>query len=160
MEHVLAQVLRRLADLERRMAASIRVGRIAEVRNRPYRVVVNVGTEGEPVLTGPLHVLVPRSGPSMVDFSPLEEGEGVLVLAPGGGDAMFVLPSLLRGRGELVAPPAGARYIFGDLVATGQVHAGANVALGRVVPLTGVKLTTHKHPTAAVGPPSPPVPGT
>lgn len=127
-EDVLAQLLRRVADLERRLAAVVRPGRVAAVQDRPYRVQVDVGAAGASVLTGLLHVLVPRSGPSMVDFSPLEVGEGVLVLAPGGGDAMFVLPSLAAGRIELVAGDADARAMSGRLL----VGMGIEVADGGV----------------------------
>lgn len=146
-QDVLAQVLRRLADLERRVALSIRVGRVAEVQDRPYRVIVDLGAiGGEPVLTPPLHVLVPRSGSSMIDFSPLDRGEGVLVLAPGGSSSvMFAVPSLARGSIELVAPPGGARYMSGTLVTSGDVRAGASVVLGSVLD-AGVSLRTHIHP--------------
>lgn len=153
-QDVLAQLLRRIADLERRMALSIRVGRVDEVQDRPYRVRVNLGSEDHPVVTGPLHVLVPRSGFSLVDFSPLDVGEGVLVLAPGGSDSvMFVLPSLPRGRIELIAPPSDARYILGgDLIVSGDVRSNAAVHMGSVLPADYVSLNKHGHPTAPVGP--------
>ena len=157
MQDVLAQILRRLADLERRVPQLIRIGSVAEVLPEPYRVVVNLGTEEAPVLTGPLEVLVPRSGPSMVDFSPLDPGEGVLVLAPGGSArVMYVLPSLVRGRGKLIAGPADTRYLYGSIVATGKVKANAQIALGHDVPLAGVSLGTHIHmplPPAGTGRP-------
>ena len=153
---VLAQILRRLDSLERQQAALIRIGAVAEVQSRPYRVRVNIGTEEAPVVTGPLHVIVPRAGSSMIDFSPLEVGEGVLVLAPGGSDqVMFALPSLARGRIELVAPPADARYFSGGLVVGGDVQACANVVLGNVLP-GGVSLAGHTHPLVpGSGPPGP-----
>ena len=155
MQDVLAQILRRLSDLERRVPQLIRIGSAAEVISDPYRVVVNLGTDEEPVLTGPLEVLVPRSGPSMVDFSPLDPGEGVLVLAPGGSTSvMYVLPSLVRGRGKLVAGPADTRYLYGSIVATGKVKASAQIALGHDVPSVGISLGTHTHPPTA-GPPAP-----
>ena len=157
MQDVLAQILRRLDDVEKRLTRQIRIGAVAEVHNEPYRVVVNLGTEEAPVLTAPLEVLVPRSGPSMVDFSPLDPGEGVLVLAPGGSaSVMYVLPSLVRGRGKLVAGPATTRYIYGDVVATGKVKANAQIAHGHDVPLAGVSLGTHIHmplPPAGTGRP-------
>ena len=105
---------------------------MAEVRPNPYRVVVNLGTEEAPVLTGPLEVLVPRSGASMVDFSPLDPGEGVLTLAPGGSDSvMYVLPSLVRGRGRLVAGPGGPRATStAPSSRPGRGKAGAQIALG------------------------------
>lgn len=144
-QDVLAQLLRRIADLERRVASVVRIGRVAEVQDRPYRAIINIGSEDRPVLTPPLHVLVPRAGSSLVDFSPLDVGEGVLVLAPGGSDSvMFALPSLARGRIELIAPPSDARYISGDLVVGGDVKAGANVSLGRVLD-GGVSLERHVH---------------
>ena len=144
MQDVLAQVLRRLADLEGRMSRQIQIGSVAEVQSEPYRVVVNLGTDEKPVLTAPLEVLVPRSGPSMVDFSPLDPGEGVLVLAPGGSNTvMYVLPSLARGRGKLVAGPAHTRYLYGSIVATGEVKAG--VQIPHNVPEGGVSLLEHKH---------------
>ena len=162
MQDVLAQILRRLADLERRVPQLIRIGSVAEVLPEPYRVIVNLGTEEAPVLTGPLEVLVPRSGPSMVDFSPLDPGEGVLVLAPGGSArVMYVLPSLVRGRGKLIAGPADTRYIYGSIVATGKVKADAQIALGHDVPGAGVSLATHLHPSAVPpAPTGPPVSGT
>ena len=113
-EDVLAQLLRRVAALERRVAATFRVGRVAAVQDRPYRVSVELAGG---VTTGPLHVFVPRSGPSMIDFSPLEVGEGVGVFAPGGDDSvMFVLPSLATGRIDLVAGDADTRFMSGKLL--------------------------------------------
>ena len=107
------QLLRRVAALERRMASVIRVGRVAAVQNSPYRVSATLAGG---VTTPLLHVLVPRSGPSMVDYSPLEVGEGVLVLAPGGEDTMFVLPSLATGRIDLVAGDPDTRFMSGRLL--------------------------------------------
>lgn len=148
-QDVLAQLLRRIADLERRVASVVRIGRVAAVQDRPYRAIINIGSEDHPVLTPPLHVLVPRSGSSLIDFSPLDVDEGVLVLAPGGSDSvMFALPSLARGRIELVAPPSDARYISGDLVVGGDVKAGARVSLGRVLH-GGVSLRRHVHGTGS-----------
>ncbi len=65
---VLAQLLRRLAALERRVSPAVRVRRVAAVQDRPYRVAVE---QAGGVTTGMLPVFVERSGPSMVDFSPV-----------------------------------------------------------------------------------------
>ena len=103
------QLLRRVSDLERRLARTIRIGKVAAVQLRPYRAQVDLG---DGVTTDWLHVVVERAGPSMIDYSPLDVGEGVLVLAPAGGDVMFVLPALARGRIELTPPEAnGHRYV-------------------------------------------------
>jgi phage baseplate assembly protein V len=47
----------------------------------------------------------------------------------------------------------------GDVSASGQVSAGGQVTALDGTP-AAVHLTTHMHPTAAPGPPSPPTPGT
>lgn len=152
---MLKELEARVAALERRLARAIRIGRVAAVQGRPYRVQVDLG---DGVVSPWLHVLVSRSGASMVDFSPLDVGEGVLVLAPGGGDVQFALPSLARGRIELVGDDASRRFLSGDLVAGGEVLAKANVVFGRVAG-GGVRLSTHIHPTPA-GPSGPPTTGT
>ena len=107
-EDILVEVLRRLSALERRMSRLIQIGRVHAVQDRPYRVQVDlsaamagmVGRDGTPLLTGWLHVLIPRAG-SMIWWSPLSVGEGVLVVSPGGDDVSVVLPALARGQLEL-----------------------------------------------------------
>ena len=155
MQNVLAQVLRRLDDVERRLRRTIRIGKVAAVQQQPYRVAVDFG---DGAVSGWLHVVVSRAGSSMLDFSPLDIGEGVLVLAPGGGDVMFALPSIARGRIELIAQDPDTRYILGDVRVAGDVGvieaagAGGNVTAAQDVTAAGqvtagpVALTTHVHP--------------
>lgn len=89
------EILRRLAALERRMSAVYRTGRVAAVETDPYRVRVDLGTPGDPVVTPPLPVFVGRAGAVRV-WSPLTVGERVAVLSPGGEDAVaHVLPGLI-----------------------------------------------------------------
>lgn len=52
----------------------------------------------------------------------------------------------------------GNLSVDGDITTTGGVSADGEVtAMSKT---TNVKLSTHKHPTAVLGPPSPPTPGT
>lgn len=177
----LNDVLRRLSALERRVDAVVRVGRVAAVSARPYRVRVNVGSEADPVTTGWVPVVIPRAGDSLM-HSPLSVGEGVLLVSPGGAGAAFALGSLPTAR---VAPPAdedddGKTYFHGDLQvngdvvvdgalavdgdvsvggdvsADGDVSAGGGVSAGGdVVAGTGgrVRLLTHVHNPPIGGPP-------
>lgn len=148
-DEVLRALVRRVSDLERRLAHMIRVGRVSEVQSRPYRVRVRLGE----VVTPWLHVLVERAGDTMLDFSPLDVDEGVLVLSPAGGDAMYVLPSLARGRIDLIAEEAGARYVAGRIVVGG---AGSTTEVTADDVRSGlISLTGHKHatPSGLSGPP-------
>jgi phage baseplate assembly protein V len=59
--------------------------------------------------------------------------------------------------GELTA--GGSVTATGDISTQGSVEAGAQVSALSGTPSV-VRLSTHMHPTAAPGPPSPPTPGT
>ena len=52
----------------------------------------------------------------------------------------------------------GNLSVDGDITATGGVAADGEVTA--MAKTTNVKLSTHQHPTAVMGPPSPPTPGT
>ena len=165
-------VLRRLSALERRIAATIRIGCVAEVQSSPYRVRVNVSSADDPVVTDWLPVLVPRSGTS-VHHSPLSVGEAILILSPGGESVAFALGSLPSAR---TAPAAGdddsaVSYLHGDLsvvgdvlidgtlTVTGSIRTEGSVTAGGDVRAgasgASVSLLTHLHPSGAVvtGPP-------
>ena len=147
------QLLRRVADLERRTTMTVQLGRVTAVQRRPYRVQVDLGTEAQPVTTGWLHVVVQRAGASMLDFSPLDVGEGVLVLAPGGGSTMFVLPAIARGRIELLAEDSNTRQIVGQVIVGGV---GSTTTITADDVRSGlISLTGHKHltPAGLSGPP-------
>ena len=104
-----ADVMRRLAALERRVNAVYRTGKVAGVQLLPYRVRVDLGPDeaGAPVVTDLLPVLVPRAG-EVGDWTPLTVGERVAVLAPGGEDtAAFVLPGLMSEDFDAVGREAG-----------------------------------------------------
>lgn len=52
----------------------------------------------------------------------------------------------------------GNLKVDGDIIATGGVSADGEVTA--MAKTTNIKLSTHQHPTAVLGPPSPPTPGT
>lgn len=52
----------------------------------------------------------------------------------------------------------GNLKVEGDIIATGGVAADGEVTA--MAKTTNIKLSTHQHPTAVLGPPSPPTPGT
>ena len=141
---LLNQVLRRLSAVERRVSSIVRLGRVAGVRHRPYRVQVDIGPQDAPVLTDWLSVVVPRAGAGMQIVSPLSVGEGVLVVAPGGDDVAYVLPAIARGDVQIEPGRDDTLYVSGDVVGGGKVLAGATVAAGRAT--GGVSLSDHVHP--------------
>ena len=175
-----AQILRRLAAVERRVAAVVRVGCVAAVRSEPdYRVRVNVNTEAEPRKTGWVPVVIPRAGPEpgSLTHSPLSVGEGVLLVSPGGvNDVSFALGSIPsqrrspatsddeegttyhKGDLDVVGDVAidGNLTVTGDISAEGDISADGDVdAKGDVVAGTGtrVRLLTHVHNPPLGGPP-------
>ena len=86
----------RVADLERRLSALLRIGRIAAVEaGPPPRAVVDLAAEGEdPLPVGPFPVLVPRAG-SARDWTPPAVGERAALWSPGGEDVLCLVgPSL------------------------------------------------------------------
>ena len=92
-----AALVRRIAAIERRLAAMLRFGAVAAVRQEPdYRVRVDVGGAGRPVLTDWLPVMLPRASAALTVLSVLDAGEGVLVVNPGGDAGGVVLPALPR----------------------------------------------------------------
>ena len=152
------ELLRRVAALERRLEAIVRVGYVVAVEAEPYRVQVNVGSAARPILTGLVPVLVQRAGASVM-HSPLSVGEAVLLVSPGGSEGVsFAVPALPTSR---VAPAAdqaapGTTYLTGNLELTGDVViTGTLHAAGDVVAGTGavVRLKTHAHNPPLGGPP-------
>ena len=135
----------RVSALENAVNDVVRVGKIAAVQQRPYRVQVDVGVAGSPVTTGWLPVLLPRAGETLA-FSPLSVGEGCLLLAPGGSDAVaYVLPALATGRIEpVVRGGAESRgtYLMGDLHVSGRVIVHGDVRAGGP---EGVSVLGHTH---------------
>ena len=170
-----AQILRRLAAVERRVAAVVRVGCVAAVRFEPdYRVRVNVNTEAEPRKTGWVPVVIPRAGPEpgSLTHSPLSVGEGVLLVSPGGvNDVSFALGSLptQRRAPETSDDDEGTTYHRGDLCVEGDVYIDGyltvtgDVAVDGDVSVEGdvvagpdgsrVRLLTHVHNPPLGGPP-------
>jgi len=59
----------------------------------------------------------------------------------------------MKASGITITPASGTATVNGNLNVTGEVTAGAGGA-------DSVGLQTHEHPTAAIGSPSPPTPGT
>ena len=164
------EILRRLSVLERRVAAVVRVGRVAQVQVSPYRVRVNISAEAQPVLTGWVPVVIPRAGSSLV-HSPLSVGEAVLLVSPGGSDtvsfAVGSLPAMRFSpdaadddnettyhRGDLAV--TGDVVVDGSLTVTGDISAEGDISAdGDVVAGTGtrVHLLTHVHNPPIGGPP-------
>ena len=165
-------ILRRLSALERRVAAVVRVGCVAEVRSAPdYRVRVNLNTEGRPILTGWVPVVIPRAGETLA-HSPLTVGEGVLLVSPGGVDAVsFAVGSLPSMRfapapaddeddttyfhGDLCVEGdvyiEGCLTVTGDVVVDGDVSAEGDVVAGPDG--SRVRLLAHVHNPPLGGPP-------
>ena len=144
-------VIRRLAALEAALANVVRLGRVASVEKRPYRVDVNVGTADAPVLTGPIPAIIPRAG-SAIQWSPLTVGEGCLVLAPGGGDVRIALPAVLTGALEPYAPggaPADDTLYVSGPVLVGSVAAGG--APDDTLTALWSEFRNHVHTAPAAG---------
>lgn len=134
---IYSNILQRLSALERRVNTVLRVGKVAAVQASPYRVRLDVGPDdaGDPMLTDPLPVLVPRAG-DVRAWSPLTVGERALMLSLGGWDyTAFVLPSLV----SVDYHPAPSEDLDDEIIAwrttdgAGEVarlhvHRGATVA--------------------------------
>ena len=82
-DDVVMDLMRRIAELERRQNDTVIAGIVSEVQRKPYRVRVNYGTPDAPQTTALLPVMVTRAAAAKV-WWPLEVGEAVLVLSPGG----------------------------------------------------------------------------
>lgn len=70
----------------------------------------------------------------------------------------------LRADGSVAIEAPGGLVLTGDLAVSGNLEVDGSITAAEVtagvVPGATVTLTTHMHPTAAVGSPSPPTPGT
>lgn len=141
-------VMRRLSALEAAVAGVVRLGRIDDVQQRPYRVTVNLGPADNPVLTGWIPAVVPRAGSALI-WSPLTAGEGCLVLSPGGGDVMIALPALFTGRIEPYASGDAADdtlYISGDVRIGGDALAAGVADAGGTLAHLRSEFENHVHP--------------
>lgn len=140
-------VMRRLSVLEAKVEGVVRLGRIAAVQQRPYRVTVNLGTPGAPALTGWIPAVVPRAGSALI-WSPLTPGEGCLVLSPGGGDVRIALPALFTGRVEPYAGDAAddTLYLSGDVQIGGDALAAGVADAGGTLAHLRSEFENHVHP--------------
>jgi len=82
------------------------------------------------------------------------------------GDGTWVMTDLLNGA-SFSSDSDGAVTINGvkidsdgNIETPGDVDADGDVTANAAVPAASVTLSTHQHPTAATGSPSPPTPGT
>ncbi len=152
----LADLHRRVSDLERREGDRLRLGRVAAVAP-DYRVRLDLGPKGEPQLTGWVAVFAPRAGAAVV-ASPPSLGERCLLIAV--SDTVQVALAALYG-GKARPPedvPDGMVWVGGELRVKGRIVATEGVfAAGAVVaqadvpdepegsPSGGVSLADHKH---------------
>jgi phage baseplate assembly protein V len=111
MSNLLIDAIRRLTELERRQASTLRLGTIAEADYKRARVRVKIG----PLLTAWLPWLTHRASKNITWHAP-EVGEQVLVLAPSGElTNAVVLPAIYQS--AYPAPtdnPDIARLTFDD----------------------------------------------
>lgn len=120
-----SNILQRLSALERRVNTVLRAGKVASIQASPYRVRLDVGPDdaGDPMLTDPLPVLVPRAG-DVRAWSPLTVGERALMLSPGGWDyTAFVLPALVS-----VDYPAPSEDLDDEIIAWRTTDGASEVA--------------------------------
>lgn len=142
-------VMRRLSALDVALQNVVRLGRIGAVRQRPYRVRVDLGAaDGDPVLTDWIPAIVPRAGSALI-WSPLTVGEGCLVLSPGGGDVRIALPALFTGRVEPYASGSAADdtlYLSGDVRIGGDARAAGVADAGGTLAHLRSEFEAHVHP--------------
>lgn len=129
----------------------LRIGRVNSVDGEKHTVTVTfTDVDGEPMVSGDLHVFARRRG----DYSLPEEGDLVgCAMDPGPQGVGFVLGVLYS---DSDAPPtddAGARVVAGDPVQLGDETADKFVALANLVKdrLDSIQQTfdAHIHTTTA-----------
>jgi phage baseplate assembly protein gpV len=133
----------RAADLDRRVANTVQLGRIVSIATETMRVRVALGD----IETHPIPVAQLASGAIRFHWMP-SPGEQVVVFAPGGDLARaFVQGSVPQADGP-VAPDAqtptidlggGTLNIVGNLAVDGDITATGDVTA------SGVSLVTHTH---------------
>ena len=125
----------RVAALENRLRKVVLPARVAEVRENPYLVRLDLAPQGaEPELTDPVPVVQPRAGRDIQMWAPVRPGEtGVLVSPNGLTSSGFFIPGLFSS--ALPPPAAGAErgqarlWVVGDLKVTGNVRVEGNLSV-------------------------------
>ena len=103
---MIEQVLERLTELERRLGAIVRQGKILEVN---YAKATAKAVSGE-MITGWLPWLTHRAGENSTWFPP-EVGEQILIISPGGSPEQgFILPGIYQN--SLPAPSADENEVL------------------------------------------------
>lgn len=131
------------ADLDRRLANAVQLGRITSIDTATMRVRVQIGD----LATHPIPVAQLASGAIRFHWMP-SPGEQVVVFAPGGDMARaFVQGSVPQTDGP-VAPDAQTPTIDlggGTLSIVGNLTVDGDVIVSGDVVAQGVSLVTHVH---------------
>ena len=143
---LIAQILKRLNELERRQSNMLRIGTVAEVDATAATVRVSIGA----LLTAPLPWLTQRAGANARSFAAPSVGEQVLVLSPSGELAQGVaLPALFQ---DAFPAPAGAENLTRTIYPDGTVVTYDSDAHKFTADIKGdADITTTGNATATIG---------
>lgn len=138
-----------IAELERRIANMVQIGRITEIDSGKMRARVAIGD----LTTAMIPVAQPKSGAIKVHWMP-SVGEQVVVFAPSGEMGAAVVQGAIPQTGSAVADDEmhptinlgdAKMVITGNLKITGDIEIIGKVTVTDDVVAAGVSLVTHTH---------------
>lgn len=131
------------ADLDRRLANTVQLGRVVSIDTATMRVRIQIGD----LATHAIPVAQLASGAIRFHWMP-SPGEQVVVFAPGGDMARAFVQGSVPQSGGNVAPDAGTPTIDlggGTLSIVGNVTIDGNVTVTGDVVAAGISLVGHVH---------------
>lgn len=137
------------AELDRRLANIVQLGRVIEIDAGAMRARVQIGD----LKTAMIPVAQPASGAIRVHWMP-SPGEQVVVFAPSGEMSAAVVQGAVPQSGSAVAQDeahptidlgSAQLVITGDLKITGNIEVIGSVTVTEDVVADGVSLVTHTH---------------
>lgn len=131
------------AELDRRLANTVQLGRVVSIDTATMRVRVALGE----LQTHPIPVAQLTSGAIRMHWMP-SPGEQVVVFAPGGELTRAFVQGSVPQTGGAVAPDAGTPTIDlggGTLNIVGTLRIDGDVEVTGDVVASGISLVTHRH---------------
>lgn len=138
-----------LADLDRRLANAVQLGRVVSIDTATMRVRVQIGD----LATQAIPVAQLASGAIRFHWMP-SPGEQVVVYAPDGDMARAFVQGSVPQSGGAVAPDAATPTIDlggGTLSIVGNLTVDGDITVTGDVVASGISLVTHRHGEVAPG---------
>ena len=145
-----------IADMTKRMANLMKVGKVLEVDIAAAKMKVQFGPASRPNQTAWLPWMTNRAGAGVKPWSAPEVGEQVVILCPGGDPNCGIVlrggiyqqsaaaPSAEEGTYEIHIPPTGKFRVVCGAIALEFSAAGLNIT-GADVLADGIALKGHTH---------------